>query len=221
MEAQSATNRASPAPAAEATPPDILVVGSPVLLKGLVAKPEWNGRKAKIVSFLHELGKYEIKMDDVNVVVKVKPENIELAVKQSKKRLKRRGSDVDSPWGERRELVLQAVRRYIAENESSWTKSLMKEELAEELGLPNDQQMACFVTMALGELDVRASRGLDLSSPTLTPERKRARATLTPPSQMASSPASPDGHLVLPASTALRPSEPQAEVKASLSVNAI
>jgi len=204
---------------ADTAPPGALMVGSPVLLKGLVAKPEWNGRKAKIVSFLHDAGKYEIKLDDVDVVVKVKPENVELALKQLKKKIKRRGSDVDSPWGERRQLVLEAVRRYIAANESSWTKSLMKEELAEELGLPNDQQMAAFVTMALKELDVRASRGLNLSSPTLTPDRKRARAT--PPSWMASSPASPDVHLVLPASTAMKSPEPAAEVVASKPLKAI
>jgi len=167
-------------------PASILMDGCPVLLKGLKAKPEWNGKRARIMSFLPDAGKYEIKMEDLNVTVKAKPENVELIVKAKetkKEKLKRKPSDMSSTWQSRRETVLEAVRNYISENENSWTKSLMKEELAEKLDMANDSQMAVMVNMALGELKVSTTGGLNIKgtlrvhSPSLTPP-KRARVKL-------------------------------------------
>jgi hypothetical protein len=154
---------ASPELAPANAPGNILMNGCPVLLKGLVAKPEWNGRRARIVGFLHEAGKYEIRMEDVDVTVRARPENIEVIVKETKKqKLKRKATDEDSAWASRKQLVMEAVKVYISENEKTWTKSLMKEEIAEKLGLTNDNQMAAMVTMALGDLEVKATGGLSI-----------------------------------------------------------
>eukprot|EP00933_Yihiella_yeosuensis_P041043 TRINITY_DN3548_c1_g1_i1.p1 TRINITY_DN3548_c1_g1~~TRINITY_DN3548_c1_g1_i1.p1 ORF type:complete len:537 (-),score=153.23 TRINITY_DN3548_c1_g1_i1:106-1716(-) len=50
--------------------------GSKVVLKGLVSKPENNGRRAVIVSYVEDVQKYQVRLDDGRFV-KIKPENVE------------------------------------------------------------------------------------------------------------------------------------------------
>jgi len=50
--------------------------GCPVVLKGLVSKPENNGRRGKVVNFSPDLQKYQVRLEDGRLV-KLKPENLE------------------------------------------------------------------------------------------------------------------------------------------------
>lgn len=61
---------------AVAGPAFLLREGCHVILKGLVSKPENNGRKATIVSYVEDAQKYQVRLDDGRFV-KVKPENVE------------------------------------------------------------------------------------------------------------------------------------------------
>lgn len=80
-----ATPASTQAPASEEPPPTVplpepsflLREGCLVKLTGLVAKPENNGRKAKVVGYLGDIQKYQVKLEDGRVV-KVKPENIQV-----------------------------------------------------------------------------------------------------------------------------------------------
>ncbi|CAE8585623.1 unnamed protein product, partial [Polarella glacialis] len=80
--AADAAERAANAPAVEEEAPVmmgptfLLREGSKVFLKGLQSKPENNGRKAIVVSFVDDIMKYQVRLDDGRFV-KVKPENLE------------------------------------------------------------------------------------------------------------------------------------------------
>lgn len=52
--------------------------GCIVVLKGLVARSENNGRRAEVVCYVEELQRYQVKMLDDDKSVKVKPENLEV-----------------------------------------------------------------------------------------------------------------------------------------------
>eukprot|EP00927_Polykrikos_kofoidii_P071663 TRINITY_DN67916_c0_g1_i1.p1 TRINITY_DN67916_c0_g1~~TRINITY_DN67916_c0_g1_i1.p1 ORF type:complete len:560 (-),score=106.74 TRINITY_DN67916_c0_g1_i1:118-1797(-) len=55
----------------------ILKEGSKVVLKGLVAKPEDNGKTAEVMCYMRDVKKYRLRLDDLRCV-KVKPANVEL-----------------------------------------------------------------------------------------------------------------------------------------------
>jgi len=82
-EAKASVEQAPPEPAAEATvataaaPPAFLLrEGCKAVLRGLVAKPENNGKRAEIERFLPEVNKYQVRLEDGRVV-RLKPENLE------------------------------------------------------------------------------------------------------------------------------------------------
>lgn len=58
--------------------PFVLREESRVVLKGLVSKPEYNGREATVAEFLPDVQKYQVRFADGRLV-KVKPENLEVA----------------------------------------------------------------------------------------------------------------------------------------------
>mmetsp|Transcript_73480 Transcript_73480/g.172103 ORF Transcript_73480/g.172103 Transcript_73480/m.172103 type:complete len:532 (+) Transcript_73480:23-1618(+) len=57
-------------------PSFLLREGSVVVLKGLVSKPENNGKKATIVRYLEDQQKYQVRLEEK--FVKLKPENVEV-----------------------------------------------------------------------------------------------------------------------------------------------
>jgi len=55
----------------------VLGEDSKVVLKGLVSKPEYNGREATVAEFLQDVQKYQVRFSNGRLV-KVKPENLEV-----------------------------------------------------------------------------------------------------------------------------------------------
>eukprot|EP00930_Biecheleria_cincta_P008031 TRINITY_DN109367_c0_g1_i1.p1 TRINITY_DN109367_c0_g1~~TRINITY_DN109367_c0_g1_i1.p1 ORF type:complete len:553 (-),score=123.93 TRINITY_DN109367_c0_g1_i1:47-1669(-) len=74
--AKAAAARAEEPSGPVAGPSFMLREGCKIVLKGLVSKPENNGRRAIIVSFVDDVQKYQVRLDDGRFV-KVKPENVE------------------------------------------------------------------------------------------------------------------------------------------------
>jgi hypothetical protein len=60
-EVRKAINAAAPATAGTACP---LPAGTPVLVQRLVAKPEHNGKRARVLSFDARTGRYAVALDD-------------------------------------------------------------------------------------------------------------------------------------------------------------
>jgi len=90
-----AVERAAKAAAAAAAAEDIsasigptflLREGCAVVLKGLVSKPENNGRRATVVSYVDDVQKYQVRLDDGRFV-KLKPENVEVVQDEPPKRI--------------------------------------------------------------------------------------------------------------------------------------
>mmetsp|Transcript_40689 Transcript_40689/g.103439 ORF Transcript_40689/g.103439 Transcript_40689/m.103439 type:complete len:578 (+) Transcript_40689:143-1876(+) len=75
-EAEAAAAATAEEAPAVAGPAALLEKGSRARLKGLVSKPENNGRLVQVNTFLFDLGKYQVVMEDGRSV-KVKPENLE------------------------------------------------------------------------------------------------------------------------------------------------
>ena len=54
------------------------MLGKQVVIKGLVAKPELNGRTGKALSFDHEKGRYSVELDErgTSPIWRIKPGNL-------------------------------------------------------------------------------------------------------------------------------------------------
>ena len=53
------------------------LIGKPITIAGLVAKPELNGRRGVVLSFDAERGRYHVRVDQSREVVALKPDNLE------------------------------------------------------------------------------------------------------------------------------------------------
>jgi len=55
---------------------DAPLLGTQVIIHGLVAKPQLNGRTGKALSFDDEKGRYSVELDDISTTIMIKPCNL-------------------------------------------------------------------------------------------------------------------------------------------------
>mmetsp|Transcript_19704 Transcript_19704/g.34968 ORF Transcript_19704/g.34968 Transcript_19704/m.34968 type:complete len:549 (+) Transcript_19704:89-1735(+) len=68
-------------------PTFLLREGCLVVLKGLVSKPENNGKRGTVVSYVEDVQKYQVRLADDGRFVKLKPENVEAVQDAPPKRI--------------------------------------------------------------------------------------------------------------------------------------